>query len=215
MADVNAPRWVRIIALGSALTLATFGGVGLLCADLDIYSLPLVLVLGLPTLFVLGNWIRPVFQSRRHVGHDELTIAEQASAVAAVVVSVVAAFWNASNASQHAQINRDGGLYLNAGRWIATHGTLNVQPFTGPFARTAGLVATSTGMEQHGAHLEFQISHMLPAFLAEAQNIGGNRLMFMTVPLLSGAALLAFIFWPLVCCDNRSRRWAPPRHLPC
>ena len=33
---------------------------------------------------------------------------------------------------------------------------------------------------------------MLPAFLAEAQNIGGNRLMFLTVPILGGVALLAF-----------------------
>ena len=47
-------------------------------------------------------------------------------------------------------------------------------------------------MKQQGTHLEFQISHMLPAFLAEAQNIGGNRLMFLTVPILGGAALLAF-----------------------
>jgi len=181
---------VQIIALGSALALATFGGIGLLCADLNIYRLPLVLVLGLPTFFVLGTWVRPVLQSTHRADAPNFT--EHAGAGAAVALAAVTAFWHASNAAQHAQINRDGGLYLNAGKWIASHGTLNVQPFTGPFARTAGLVATSTGMEQRGSHLEFQISHMLPAVLAEAQNIGGNRLMFMTVPLLSGAALVAF-----------------------
>lgn len=192
MRDVNEPRWVRIIALGSALALATFGAVGLLLADLGIYSLALVLVVGLPAFFVLGNWTRPVLQTNQRAADDEPNITEHASAIAAVALSVVDAFWNASNASQHAQINRDGGLYLNAGKWIASHGTLNLQPLSGPFARTAGLVATSTGMDQHGTHLEFQISHMLPAFLAETQNIGGNHLMFVTVPLLGGAALLAF-----------------------
>ena len=47
-------------------------------------------------------------------------------------------------------------------------------------------------MKQRGSHLEFDLSHMLSAVLAEAQNLGGNRLMFSTVPILSGFALLAF-----------------------
>ncbi len=192
MRNASEPRWVRVIALGSTLVLAAFGAVGLLLADLGVYSLALVLVLGLPVFFVLFNWTRPVLQTDETAQDSEPSDAEHYSAIAAVVLSVVTAIWNLTNASQHAQINRDGGLYLNAGKWIASHGTLNVQPFSGPFANPVGLVATSTGMEQHGTHLEFQISHMLPAFLAEAQNIGGNRLMFDTVPLLSGVALLAF-----------------------
>ena len=51
---------------------------------------------------------------------------ERNSAIGAVVLSAVSAMWNGANASEHVQINRDGGLYLNAGKWIATHGTLNV-----------------------------------------------------------------------------------------
>jgi len=190
--DASEPRWVRVIALGSTLVLAAFGAVGLLLADLGVYSLALVLVLGLGVFFVLFNWTWPVLQTNERAQDNEPSDAERYSAIAAVVLSAVTAIWNLTNASQHAQINRDGGLYLNAGKWIASHGTLNLQPLSGPFANTAGLVATSTGMDQHGTHLEFQISHMLPAFLAEADNIGGNRLMFGAVPLLSGVALLAF-----------------------
>jgi hypothetical protein len=189
--DVGEPQWVRCIALGSALALAAFGGIGLLLADLGIYSLLLTLVLGLPAFFVLYRWAQPVLQPEDDAG-TALSLTERNSAIGAVVLSVVSAIWNGANASEHVQINRDGGLYLNAGKWIASHGTLNVPAFVGPFARTAGLVATSSGMKQQGTHLEFQISHMLPAFLAEAQNIGGNRLMFLTVPILGGAALLAF-----------------------
>ena len=190
MRDVGEPQWVRRIALGAALALAAFGGIGLLLADLGVYSLLLTLVLGLPAFVVLFRWARPVLQPEDDAG--ALSLTERNSAIAAVVLSAVSAMWNGANASEHVQINRDGGLYLNAGKWIAGHGTLNVQPFVGPFARTAGLVATSSGMKQQGTHLEFEISHMLPAFLAEAQNIGGNRLMFLTVPILGGAALLAF-----------------------
>jgi hypothetical protein len=54
------------------------------------------------------------------------------------------------------------------------------------------VVATSTGMKQRGSNLEFDLSHMLSALLAFAQNLGGNRFMFLTVPFLGGFALLAF-----------------------
>jgi len=193
--DVGAPRWVRVIAVGSAIALASFGGAGLLLADLGVYSLLLALALGLAGFALLWVWIRPVVDDDRAAGDARPTDGERNSAIAAVVLCAASAIWNGANASQHAQINRDGGLYLNAGKWIASHGTLNLQPFTGPFApylHSTGLVAVSSGMKQHGTHLEFQISHMLPAVLAIAQNLGGNRLMFMTVPIISGAALLAF-----------------------
>ncbi len=195
MRDVTEPRWVRVIALSCTLTLATFGAVGLVLADVGVYSLVLVLVIGLPAFTVLFRWIRPILQSDANAADVELSRADRNSAIAAVMLSAIFAIWNGINASQHVQINRDGGLYLNAGKWIARHGTLNLQPFTGPFASYAHsttLIATSTGMKQQGSHVEFEISHMLPAVLAEAQNIGGDHLMFLTVPILSGVALLVF-----------------------
>jgi hypothetical protein len=188
--DVNEPRWVRVITLVSTLVIASFGAVGLLLADLGAYKPFLVLILGLALFIFLYR------HSRRVLTIDgEVTTTQRVCASIAVGLSGVTAIWNASNASQHAQINRDGGIYLNAGKWIATHGTLDLQPFAGPFAGPYighPLAAASAGMKQHGSHLEFEISHMLPAIFAEAKNIGGNNLMFLTVPILSGFALLAF-----------------------
>ena len=100
--------------------------------------------------------------------------------------------WNISNASQQVLVIRDGGTYLNAGKWVASHGTLEVRPFTGPFAGTSGLTASSAGMSRSGDHLDFTLEHMVPVLLAEAQNLGGDHLMYATVPILGGAALLAF-----------------------
>ena len=51
-----------------------------------------------------------------------------------------------------------------------------------------------------GGTLSFQFAHLLPALLAEAHNLGGDRLMFAATSLLSGVALLAFFVaaWRLV-----------------
>ena len=187
---MNEPRWVRVIALVSTLAIAAFGAVGLLLADLGVYQPLLVLVLGLALFALLYRHAR-----RLLVIEGDVSMTQRVCAWAAVALATVTAAWNTANASQHAQINRDGGIYLNAGKWIATHGTLSVKPFAGPFAGPFighPLTAASAGMKQHGSHLEFEISHMLPAILAEAKNIGGNHLMFLTVPILSGFALLAF-----------------------
>ena len=47
-------------------------------------------------------------------------------------------------------------------------------------------------MSRSGDHLDFTLEHMVPVLLAEAQNLGGDHLMYATVPFLGGAALLAF-----------------------
>ena len=130
----------------------------------------------------------PLLRTQRGNG----SVVSTAWGLVAIAVSVAYAIWNGANASQHVQINRDGGLYLNTGRWIATHGSLIVHPFVGPFASSPSVTQTSNGIALDGQKLEFSLSHMLPALLAEAQNLGGDRLMFLTVPILSGMALLAF-----------------------
>jgi hypothetical protein len=211
--DRGEPQWVRVLALAGPLALAGFGAVGLLLADLGIYKPALVLVLGLAAFVALYQCARPLLAPEdaplpliKDTLIEDTLIEEPAEgeperrpgrsgrvcAVLAAILSAITAFWNITNASQHAQINRDGGLYLNAGKWIAAHGTLNLEPFAGPFAHNSSVIATSTGMKLRGGHLEFDLSHMLSAILAEAHNLGGNRLMFAAVPILSGFALLAF-----------------------
>ena len=188
MSDVKEPRWLRAIALFPALAIASFGAVGLLCADLSLFSPGAVLVVGTALFAGLCACARPIWRR----DDEKASAASTRCGIAAVVLSVVYAIWNALHASQHVQINRDGGLYLNTGKWIATHGTLIVHPFVGAFASSHAVVQTSNGMTLAGRQLEFSLSHMLPALLAVSQVVGGDRLMFLTNPILSGVALLAF-----------------------
>ena len=169
MADGQAatePRWLRTVVVGAALAVVSFGGIGLVLADLGIWRWWLVVLLAVPVFFVLLALITPVLRVGGAVPDRELTLTERVSARIAVAIAAVSVLWNGVNASQHAQINRDGGLYLNAGKWIASHGTLNLKPLAGPFAGSPFVVATSTGMKQRGSHLEFDLSHMLSALLA-------------------------------------------------
>jgi hypothetical protein len=195
MADgqpATEPRWLRTVVVSAALAVVSLGGIGLVLADVGFYRWWLVVLLAVPVFFVLLALITPALRVDGEVPDRELTLSERVSARVAVAIAALSVLWNGLNASQHAQINRDGGLYLNAGKWIASHGTLNLKPLVGPFAGNPYVVATSTGMKQRGSHLEFDLSHMLSALLALAQNLGGARLMFLTVPFLSGFALLAF-----------------------
>src|SRR5437764_2434709 len=195
MADgdpATEPRWLRTLVAGAALAVVSFGGIGLVLADVGFYRWWLVLLLAVPVFLVLLALITPVLRVGGVVPDRELTLTERVSARIAVAIAALSVLWNGVNASEHAQINRDGGLYVNAGKWIASHGTLKLTPLVGPFKGSPYVVATSTGMKQRGAHLEFDLSHMLSALLAFAQNLGGNRFMFLTVPFLGGFALLAF-----------------------
>jgi len=186
------PRWLRVIVVGAALALASFGGVGLVLADLGYFRLWLVILLGVPALLTLFGLVNPVLRVGGEVADRDTTTLERVCARIALAVAALNVLWHGLNASQHAQINRDGGLYLNAGKWISSHGTLNLEPLAGPFAHNDAIVVTSTHMQLHGSHLEFDLSHMLAALLAEAHSLGGNRFMFLFVPFVSGFALLAY-----------------------
>jgi len=184
--EYDDPRWIRVLGFVIAAAVAAFGSVGLFLAVLGWYRRPLVLGAGLAVFVGLGLLGRPLLPRR-----GEVSRAAHIGAVLALVAVVAITIWNISNASQQVLVIRDGGTYLNAGKWISAHGTLEVKPFTGPFTPKL-LAASSAGMSRQGDHLEFTLEHMFPALLAEAQGLGGDRLMFDAVPLLGGAALLAF-----------------------
>lgn len=188
MRDGYEPRWLRVVALVPVLAIASFGAVGLFLADLGRYRAVVVLVAGSVLFAGLCLCARPVWRKQAGEG----PVVSSVWAAAAVGVALAYATWNGANSSEHVQINRDGGLYLNTGRWLAAHGSLVVRPLVGPFASSDAVVHTSNGIDVHRGGLEFSLSHMLPALLAEAQNLGGDRLMFLTVPVLSGLAILAF-----------------------
>jgi hypothetical protein len=185
--QLNEPRWLRVIVLGSVLALAAFGAAGLVLADLGQFKPAFWIAAGAVVFIGLGLLARPLAHAE-----GKATQASKVGAAGAVVISVGTTIWNGLNAAKHVQLDRDGVSYANAGKWIADHGTLDVQPYVAPFTKTAPFVASSTGMKPRGSHLEFDVSHMLSAILAEAHNLGGNRWMFLAVPILGGISLLVF-----------------------
>ena len=195
-APLFEPRWLRALALGAATAVAAFGAVGLTLAVAGIYRPLLVFPLGAIAWFGLLLLARPILAAP---GATDL----RAHVVSGLAVAFAGgiAFWHAKNASQHVLINRDGGSYVNAGRWIASHGDLRVIPDIGAFAHQSRLTFFSNAMyANHDGSLSFQFAHLLPTVLAEAHRVGGDRLMFATPALLSGIALLAFFIaaWRLL-----------------
>jgi hypothetical protein len=182
------PQWLRVLVFVAAAAVAAFGSVGLLLAVLGWYRRLAVLGGGVVALAALCVCARPLFPRRG-------TATRTAHVVVAVIAVVAVAgitIWNASNASHQVLIIRDGGTYLNTGKWISGHGSLEVRPFAGPFTADSGLAASSAGMNRQGDHLDFTLAHLFPALLAEAQGLGGDGLMFTAAALLGGLALLAF-----------------------
>ena len=62
MADgepATEPHWLRTVVVGAALAVVSFGGIGLVLADLGYYRWWLVLLLAVPVFFVLLALITP------------------------------------------------------------------------------------------------------------------------------------------------------------
>jgi hypothetical protein len=190
------PRALRAVAFAAASGVAAFGAVGLVAAIVGVFRSYVVFPFGAVAWVGLLVLARPIL-----VAPGATTRRAQVVAALGVVFVVGISVWNARHASQHILINRDGGAYTNTARWLALHGNLRVSAAVGPFASAPGLAFDSFAMypNSHGV-LSFQFAHLLPALLAQAQIIGGDRLMFVASPLLAGAALLAFFVaaWRLV-----------------
>jgi len=192
----NETWWLRGLAFATSSAVVAFGAVGLIAAIADVFHAWVVFPLGGLAWVGLLVLARPLLVAP--AGNSR-----SAHAAAALGTAFIAAWslWNIRHASQHVLINRDGGAYINAGRWIATHGSLRVDAAVGPFAHQPNLTFVSFAMySTRGGTLSFQFAHLLPALLAEAHLVGGDRLMFAATPLLSGVALLAFFVaaWRLV-----------------
>ena len=113
--------------------------------------------------------------------------------LATVVMVAALTLWHASEASEHLLTDRDPGVYNTAARWVAREGTLLVDPAVGPFADRPGLRFEEQGwhLDDEG-RLEPQFLHLLPAVLALAHVVGGDRLLLLAPAAVAGGALLAF-----------------------
>ena len=179
------PRWfARILVVVLAVVLG-FGAVGLVLAMLGWCRPVVVFPLGALAAAALARlgW---------HTGPGDRSPAARTWTVLAVLVIAATTAVNAANAGEHVVVNRDPGVYLVTGRWVAEHGSLVVAAAEGPFATADDLVFQSPGTyDEGGGHLQFQFSHLVPVLLAEAHWVGGDGLARQVPVVLGAAALLA------------------------
>lgn len=141
-------------------------------------------------VLLLRLW-RPGRRSPTDAGRPR---AVSAAAVAALAVIAVATAWNLAHPSEHLLTDRDPGVYVTTGRWVARHGNLVVDAREGPYRHARGVTFLELGYYDKGAHgtLVPQFFHALPVLLADSFFVAGTHGMFWLPPLLGGAALLAF-----------------------
>ncbi|MGE5762669.1 MAG: hypothetical protein ACM3ZF_01915 [Mycobacterium leprae] len=185
------PVWFERGLVTACAAVLSFGGFGLLLAILGHYRMATAGALGaLGTL--VGSWLawprgRPAPRARG------ATLA----ATGMCVVAIGFAAWNGLDAGHHVTTERDPGVYTVAGKWIATRGDLDVETgaeWTAKGGAAAGLRVDTPGAYADGPNrVEFQFNHLLPVLLAEANNLGGDPLMF-RVPALLGALALCAVY---------------------
>jgi len=190
------PAWLRTVAFVLAAAVLGLGGVGLLLAINGWYRAPLAFVLGLLVAAAVVVLARPALRTT-----SPTTPAAHRVAALGVIAIVALTAFNVAHRSEHVYIDRDGGSYLNTGRYIAREGSLDLHPFVGPFANEKTIGFNSLAVYQlPNQTVQFQFAHLLPALLAEGDALGGDNGLFSTPPILGGIALLAFfvLAWRLI-----------------
>jgi hypothetical protein len=110
-------------------------------------------------------------------------------------VAVVAALtgWQLSESSQELIVLRDQGTYLQAGYWIAQHGSLPIPQALSAFGGAhAGLHFASAGFVVRGTAIYPAVMPGLPLLLAGGFWVHGINGAVATGPILGGLALLSF-----------------------
>jgi hypothetical protein len=199
--DPSCPVWFDLIVVLATASVLSFGGAGLLLADLGHYSAGLVFPLGAIGTVAATALARPRAPERARKRHKDWALA----ALGACAVAVVQLGWNASDIGHHVVADRDPGVVVITGKWLAEHGNL-VVPASNLWSGTGISTSTSSAgvYTMHDGTLQFQFAHMMSVLLAEANNLGGDRLMFV-VPAVLGALGLAAIY--AVGCRLVRRPW--------
>jgi hypothetical protein len=183
----TVPRWFARLLVVLLAAVVGYGATGLVLALAGVCTPLMVGVVGTPAVMGLGRlgWSLDPTPSRP---------AWSAWSIGALVLALGSIVFNAPNAGEHVVVNRDPGVYLVAGRWIAGHGTLVVDAGTGPFGTADDVLLESSGTyDEGGGRLDLQFNHLVPVLLAEAHWLGGDRLMVI-LPVLIGAAALLTTF---------------------
>jgi hypothetical protein len=112
-------------------------------------------------------------------------------ATVAVVAGLTA--WQLTDGSEALIVLRDAGTYLQAGYWIAQHGSLPIPEMVKYFGGThPGLGFTSTGFLARGGSLYPAATPGLPLLLAGAFWVHGTVGATVAGPVLGGLAALTF-----------------------
>ena len=117
-----------------------------------------------------------------------------ASILGLSTVAVMSAL-NARFASQNVIQDRDPGAYVDSAQWFTHHNTFFIDGLVGPFAlHSSQLFVAGAGFKAGapGGRIYPQFLHVMPAFLAGANWIGGTSFMFRANAVLGAVALLAF-----------------------
>ncbi len=181
------PLWFDLLIVVAVSGVLSFGTVGLLLADFGAYSIAPAFILGAIGTAAAAWLGRPRSRERRRGARRNGT----GAALGMCFVVVVDAVWNSLHTSYHILADRDPGLYLLAGKWIAGHGNLVVTGGATWTAKGSFFQWWVQGMypSADGSTALFQFNHFLPSLLAEADNIGGDRLMFRVPAVLGGISL--------------------------
>lgn len=191
--------YVLLIALGFTVTAALLMLAGFF------RPLPVALGTALVGGVLVRRWVKAVPQEdprRRLAGRSASLRVVLAALIAASAVSGVVF------SSEHVETDRDPGVYVNAGRWLADHGTLLVDPavegFEGAdpaapddeqtvFFPSGGYYTSGHRFGLPQDHLFPRFFHALSAYLAVGGWIGGDALL-VRVNALLGALVLLVMF---------------------
>ena len=191
------PRWFELAVLSCGAFTAGFSLAALALAVLGAFDTVLVIAVGLNVglLCVLGVLRLPDRERERRTSPSAIT--------AMVVVLIAVAGMTGMNTwarSQHLLSNRDPGIYLITGKWLAEHGDLPIDAAVGPFAESDAVnPAASLGFFPSGypddpsatGDLQPQFVHLYPSLIGAADWIGGDRLAQSVPAITGGLALLA------------------------
>jgi len=197
----SCPVWLDLVVVIATSAILSFGGIGLFLADMGHYSAGLVFPIGMAGTAAATVLARPRAQERARPRRRSWSL----TALGACVVALGQLAGNATNMSRHVVGDRDPGLYLLIGKWLAEHGSLVVPVTNLWWGKGIFFSMTSAGVyPMRDGTLQFQFAHMMSVLLAEADNLGGDGLMFV-VPAVLGAIGLCAIY--AVGCRLVRRPW--------
>jgi hypothetical protein len=189
-AESNPQRdWERTVAVAVSVTLLVTLVVGLVLAIIGVLVPGTFLVIAVP--LVILAWI--VFRPRTFVISRQRRSALALGIVGFVVLAVTVL--NITSTAEHLQTNRDPGVYVTTGKWLASHGTLLVDGAVSGFDGIENITGRTGGYHdpRDDGLLYPQFNHGFAVTLALSNWIGGDRLMLNLNPLF-GAAFLLFLF---------------------